>query len=290
MNHFSIRDIENLTQIKAHTLRIWEQRYNLINPKRKASQHRYYDNEDLKYFLRISYLYHHGCKISYIASLTDQEIKRRALEIQPGGDSDSVFVNQLLESSIDFDTAAFEKQLRQAIHHAGFESCITNVVFPLLRKMGVLWLTGNVIPAQEHFASALIVKEILYRIQETRSSRYRTDKRVLLYTPAGEEHEIPLLFMWYLLKKNKTPVVYLGTNVTIGTLQTVCRQQPLTHIYFHLITNLTRCDFSEYLNKLTMEFPDHQVVFWATMDDAIHIPDKAKRLRSTAEMIAFAEQ
>jgi len=290
MNHFSIRDIENLTQIKAHTLRIWEQRYQLINPKRKASQHRYYDNEDLKYILRISYLYHHGYKISYIASLNEQEIKKLALEIHPGADNNAIFINQLLEASIDFDNAAFERILDNAIHHAGFENCITGVVFPMLTKMGILWLTGNVIPAQEHFASGLITKELLYRIGELKQIHPRTDKKVLLFTPVGESHEIPLLFMHYVLKKNNIPVIYLGTNVCLDVLQTICRQQCVTHLYFHLITCLTRCDINGYVHKMASLFPGNTIVFSGSMIDEVQqVPSNVQPLRTSNDIQLFVK-
>ena len=120
MNFFSISDIESLTGIKAHTLRIWEQRYDLLNPKRKESKHRLYDNEDLKYILRIAFLYHNGYKISKIVSLSEEEIKKMALETTPGKENYQVFVNQLTEASIDFDQVRFEKILHNLVLHLGF--------------------------------------------------------------------------------------------------------------------------------------------------------------------------
>jgi DNA-binding transcriptional MerR regulator len=117
MNLFSIRDIENLTGIKAHTLRIWEQRYNLFCPKRRESNHRFYDCEDLKHLLRIAYLYNQGHKISQIACCSPEEMARLALEIKPDTDNYEIFINQLTEASIDLDQPRFDKILHNLVHH-----------------------------------------------------------------------------------------------------------------------------------------------------------------------------
>lgn len=261
MNLFSIRDIENLTGIKAHTLRIWEQRYNLFCPKRKESKHRFYDCEDLKYLLRIAYLYNHGYKISQIANYSPEEITKMALEVKPDADNYEIFINQLTEASIDFDQVRFDKILHNLVLHAGFEKSITCVLFPLLKKLGVLWLTGQVIPAQEHFASALITKKLIMAIDGLEKPVYQGGRRVLLFTPNGENHEIPLLFMQYLLKKQGVPTLYLGKNISLTMLQQVCAHQPVTQLYFHIITNFIRCDMFAYLEQLSNLFPDKEIVF-----------------------------
>jgi len=160
MNAFTIRDIENLCGIKAHTLRIWEQRYQLLCPRRKAGNHRIYDNNDLKCMLRIAFLYHHGHKISSIARLNEKERNQLILSLTTGGDSTEIFINQLTEASIDFDQDMFDRILHNVILHMGFEKAIPKVIYPFLDKIGLLWLTGNVVPAQEHFASNLIAKKM----------------------------------------------------------------------------------------------------------------------------------
>jgi DNA-binding transcriptional MerR regulator len=261
MNLFSIRDIENLTGIKAHTLRIWEQRYNLFCPKRKESKHRFYDCEDLKYLLRIAYLYNHGHKISQIAAWSPEEIAKMALDAPPDAENYEIFINQLTEASIDFDQHRFEKILHNLVLHAGVEKSMTCVLFPLLKKIGMLWLTGSVIPAQEHFASALIIKKMMVAIDGLGRPVYTGGRRVLLFTPSGEHHEIPLLFMQYMLKKQGVPVVYVGKNISLTMLQQICAHQPCTQLYFHIITNLIKCDMHAYLEKLSTMFPDKEIVF-----------------------------
>lgn len=288
MNFFSIRDIENLTGIKAHTLRIWEQRYQLFNPKRRESNHRFYDNEDLKYILRIAYLYNHGFKISQIAGFSEQEITKMALELKPNEENFEIYINQLTEAAIDLDQARFEKILHTLVLHAGFEKSMTRVLFPLLQKIGILWLTGNVIPAQEHFASALIIKKMLVAIDGLDKPANNNERKVLLFTPVGELHEIPLLFMHYMLKKNGVPHVYLGKNVSLEMLELVCRQHSVSQLYFHVITNLTRCDMKEYVCRLSRLFPDKEIVFSGSHACQCEgAPPNVRRLGCNEELLQF---
>src|ERR1700761_9173642 len=158
MNSFSIRDIENLCGIKAHTLRVWEQRYQLVSPKRKPGNHRYYDAEDLKHLLRISWLYHLGHKPSHLAQLSEEQIRTLAQWTPQTPNAHEAFIDQLLESSLDFDTDTFTRIQNTVIGHMGFEKTVTRVLFPFLQKIGLLCLTGTLVPAQEHFASALITR------------------------------------------------------------------------------------------------------------------------------------
>jgi DNA-binding transcriptional MerR regulator len=264
MSAFTIRDIENMCGIKAHTLRIWEQRYQLIRPRRKAGNHRLYDNEDLKYLLRIAFLYHHGYKISELARLNEEEISRITLEIPQPGSADEIFINQLVEASLDFDQEAFAKVMNLVILHMGFEKAIIQVVYPFLNKIGILWLTGNVVPAQEHFASAIIVRKLVTAINglETVPAPGPGAAIFLLYTPEKEFHELPLLFMHYLLKKNGKAVVYFGTNTSLEELASYCENRPVTHLCFYLVTNLLHCEPNQYLQKLQQVFPGKQIVFF----------------------------
>jgi MerR family transcriptional regulator, light-induced transcriptional regulator len=204
MSEYSIKDIESLTGIKAHTLRIWEQRYNLFCPKRKESKHRVYDCDDLKYLLRIAYLYNQGHKISQIACCSPEEMAKLALEVKPDGDNYEIFCNQLTEAAIDFDQPRFDKILHNLVLHAGFEKSMTCVLFPFLKKIGVLWLTEQVVQSHEHFARALIVKKMMVAIDGLERPVYNGGRRVLLFTPAGDNYDIPgehqelalLLFTW----------------------------------------------------------------------------------------------
>jgi DNA-binding transcriptional MerR regulator len=291
MNAFSIRDIENLCGIRAHTLRIWEQRYRLVSPKRKAGNHRTYDNDELKYLLRISFLYHHGHKISKLARLDEKELGRLILSIAQPANTHDIFINHLLEASIDFDDDLFDRILHNIILHMGFEKAITGVIFPYLKKIGLFWLTGNLVPGQEHFASALITKKLITAVNglETPAPPRSGDRQILLYTPTGEFHEIPILYMRYLMKKNGTPSVYFGSDVALDNLRYYCNSRRVTHLYFHLVTNLLHCEPNQYLRRLSDSFPETDLVMSGIPGDSLSGPyPRLRILRSLDEMEAFA--
>lgn len=292
MNFFSISDIENLTGIKAHTLRVWEQRHNLLNPKRKQSKHRLYDNEDLKYILRVAFLYHNGYKISKIASLSEEEIKKLALDTTSGKENYQVFVNQLTEASIDFDQIRFEKILHNLILHLGFEKTVIQILFPLLNKIGLLWMTDKVSPAQEHFASALVIKKILVATDGLEKPGGEEGiRKVLLFTPEGEHHEIPILFMQYLLKKNGVSYIYAGKNVSIEVLRDFCGQHPITQLHCHLVTNLLSTDLNAYLTKISLSFPDKEILFSGPQAKKVDSPSANIRVLKDAEaMLSFCNK
>jgi len=292
MNAFSIRDIENLCGIRAHTLRVWEQRYQLVRPRRKSGNHRTYDNEDLRYLLRVSFLYHRGHKISRLARLDEKQLGQLILQYAQPGHTHEIFINDLLEASIGFEQEAFDRTLHNIILHMGFEKAVTGVIFPYLEKLGLFWLTGHVVPGQEHFASALVTKKLMVAINglETPAAPPPEGRRVLLYHPAGEFHEIPLLYMRYLMKKNGIPSIYFGPNVALADLRSYCDLQPVSHLYFHLVTNLLSCEPDDYLRRLSEEFPDQQIVMSGTLADSLtgHYP-RLRILRGLDAMEAFAK-
>lgn len=291
MNNFSISDIESLTGIKAHTLRIWEHRYNILHPKRKKGLHRQYDNEDLKHILRISYLYNNGYKISRIAALPDHEIKRLTLEYQSSPENYSIYINQLSEASFDFDQENFEKILKSIIHQLGFEESIIHVLFPLLNRIGMLWLINDVSPAQEHFASALVIKKMIVAIDGLKKPPYKLgDRKVMLFTPEKEYHEIPLLFMHYLLKRSGIATCYAGKNTSLETLQVLCDTQHPSQLYLHVITYFLDCDIQDYLLKLSSLFPEKKIyVSSQQIVNVKQLPLNVHLLSDPASMLAFAK-
>lgn len=293
MDAFTIRDIENLCGIRAHTLRVWEQRYQFLRPRRKAGNHRIYDSEDLKGMLRIAFLYHHGHKISFLAGLKEQELDELILKHLGTGGSHDLFIHQLLEASLDLDQDAFDRTLHSIFLHLGFDKAITEVIYPYLDKIGVLWLTGHVVPAQEHFAGALISAKLQVAINglENPPAPAAGGKRVLLFCPTGEFHEIPLLYMRYLMKKSGITTIYFGANAGTEGLQHYCRLRPVTHLYFHLVTNLLRCQPDEYLSRLTKLFPDHDIVLSGRKATEVRREHPRVRvLRGLEEMVAFATE
>lgn len=288
MQYFSIKDIENLTGIKAHTLRIWEKRYNLIVSKRKDSNHRYFDNEDLKAILRITYLYETEFKISQIAKLSAEAISTFAHIDHYNSKTTEAYILQLLNATIDYDSINFEKILDAAIKQFGIEIAVSEIAFGLLRRIGLLWLTNHLIPAQEHFASNLIRARLIRAIEELPINTIETKDTTLLFAPIGEFHEIPLLFIQWLFKKNGRRVCYLGTNISINDLSFCIKKRTITHLYFHLITNLTGISLNEYIEELQNKFPKLKLIVSGpiTKKISISIPSLIS-LKSMDEIIQF---
>jgi DNA-binding transcriptional MerR regulator len=277
MQYFSIRDIENLSGIKAHTLRIWEQRYHLIMPARKESRHRLYSNEDLRRILRISYLYHRGFKISKIAGMPAEEIDRLSLE-NSGEIHFELFINQFVEAALDLDQERFDQIFRGLFQHLGFEKAMIHVVYPYLEKVGRLWMTGNLLPAQEHFSSQLIRKHILLDTEKIRTTPLPDGLPLVMFTPPGEFHEIPLLLITNFLRKNGFRVVYLGTNVDMQTLAEYVDIAGPCILYFHLLTNFTDLTPDEYVTALQERFPGRQIFASGPLSSKITQPVDGLRI------------
>jgi DNA-binding transcriptional MerR regulator len=258
MNTFTIRDIENMSGIKAHTLRVWEQRYGIIKPMRKDSKHRLYGIEDLKQILRISYLYNQGYKISRIAEMDESEIKKLSLELSPKG-SYEVFINQMMEASMDFDEELFRKIMDTVVSHMGMEKAMMLVIYPYLQKVGLLWMTGNVIPAQEHFASNIIRNKILFATNQLPLIKKRSGTTYLLFCPPGEFHEIPLIFMQYGLKRRGISNILFGANTSLEQLKEYIRKHGATHLFLFLTTNFTNLEPLALLEDMRTDFPDLQL-------------------------------
>lgn len=291
MNQFTIKDIENLSGIKAHTWRIWEQRYGIGLPQRKESNHRFYDNENLKQILRISYLYHEGIKISKIAKLDQDQLRVKALEALPPEKGNEYYIKELLEASIDLDEERFEKAFQEAIQRNGIEESILKILHPFQEKIGVLWLTDHVIPAQEHFTSNIIRQKLAVAIDNLPVVAETTKDEILLFTPENEYHELPLQFIHYLLKKNKHRVIYFGANVSVEALQTYQQNKPVEYLHFHLVTNLTNKHAQEYLKEISEVFADKKIVMSGILVQQItDVPVNVTLLRSMDEIIRFTEE
>jgi DNA-binding transcriptional MerR regulator len=288
MNQFSIRDIENLCGVKAHTLRIWEQRYQFFIPKRKESQHRTYDCDDLKELLRISFLYHNGYKISKIAGLSPEQIQEEVAKVKPQPCNYEVFVHQLIEASLSLDKEKFDHTADELLAKMGMEKCILHVFYPFLHRIGLLWMTNHVIPAQEHFSSHIIRKKILAAIDAV---TVKSDDRynVVIFSPTGELHEIPLLVINYLLRKRGVKTTYFGTNVATATLCYYAKHHPISHFYAHLITPIDSLGVNDSITVLCKTFPAIPVIISGPACHCIQQQEaNLTQLCSLDDVISFA--
>lgn len=221
MKCFSISEVECLTGIKAGTIRIWEQRYSLIKPKRTDTNIRFYDDQDLKRLLNVSVLCTHGYKISNIALMTEDQICSKVNELTETTAANCCIANGLSDAMVKMDARAVECILNTSILKSGFEATFIHVVIPFLKKTSSLWQTGAINPAQEHFIVNLIKQKVMSAIDGLPYKEDQLSSKFLLFLPEGERYEIPLLFAHYLLKARGHQVLYLGANMPLRELGNV---------------------------------------------------------------------
>lgn len=263
MNDFTIKDLENLSGIKAHTIRMWEQRYNFLKPQRTDTNIRYYSNEELKTLLNISLLNKYGFKLCHIDRMNPKDICAKVLSLKSDEAVQERVVNELMREMIDLDTNKFETTLNKYIQLNGIEKAIKEIVFPFLEKIGIFWQTGHIMPAQEHFVTNIIRQKLIVSIDSATPSG-QTKKTVLLFLPEGEHHELGLLFLCYLLKRRGARIVYLGANVPMSDVENVVEVTKPDMAFIHLTSCCPSFNFEKLiqsiparLNKLTTVISGH---------------------------------
>lgn len=221
MKKFSISDIENLTGIKAHTIRVWEQRYNFFTPKRSETNIRYYDDADLCLFLNIATLNENGYKISKISKMNLEDINQLVKSLQEDHYNVNIQVQMLSNAMLKMDDFEFDDILNGCIADMGMEKAMNEIIFPFMRKVGFMWQVGTINPAHEHFATQKIEQIIIHSTFLDAKKADKNSKRYLLFLPPNENHEIGLLFAQYLLKISGHHTLYLGQNLPYDSLEEV---------------------------------------------------------------------
>lgn len=251
MANYSIRDLAKLSGIKAHTIRIWEQRYSIIEPKRTASNIRYYTDQDLKFLMNIAFLNRKGIRISKIAKLSKEEIKAEVDKLSKTEAEHTDNFQGLAMAMMELDEFKMGKILTKCFSQNGVEDTILNVLAPFLEKASLLWLTGSISAMHEQFASCVIRRRILTEITKLKVKKGNGLPKVLLYLPEGDQQELYLMFVQYLLKKRNVNVVYLGTKVVIEDLQLATSIHQPNFIYTIISERHKRYVSESYVKKLS---------------------------------------
>ncbi len=262
MDVFTIKDLENLTGIKAHTIRIWEQRYSFLKPTRSNSNIRCYNSDELRTILNISLLNKYGYKISHINRMPEGEINEKILLLSQVEALQERLVNELIHCMLELNMEAFECKLDKYIRINGVEECILKIIFPFLERIGILWLTNHINPAQEHLVTNIIRSKIIVGIEGIKN-KDRPDnpgKKVLLFLPEGENHELGLLFIYYLLKKEGFTVLYVGANIPVKDLASIARCKEPVILYSHLTSVLQNFNLENFLLSIHKELSNFQFV------------------------------
>jgi DNA-binding transcriptional MerR regulator len=257
---YAIKDLERLSGIKAHTLRIWEQRYGILKPERTDTNIRYYTSDDLKRILNISLLNNNGFKISKIALLPDAEIVKQAQSILNNFSKESDQIDNLVICMMEMNEAKFEKIISNCIIHFGFENTIEKIVFPFMRQIGSMWQVGLVNPVQEHFITHLVRQKLIVGIDGLFPETLPNPKTFLLYLPQNELHELGLLYSQFLIKSKGHKCLYVGQSVPFEDLVSV---SAITYPDFIVTTFTSRFEgitTQGYLNNLAEAFSKATVI------------------------------
>jgi DNA-binding transcriptional MerR regulator len=232
---FTIKELESLSGIKAHTIRIWEQRYQFLKPSRTPTNIRRYNNEELKTLLTVALLNKYGYKISRIDEMPHDQRIEAALQLKEPDARQEFVINELIGCMIDLKSIEFEKLLNRQIEEHGIEETLTGVVFLFLERVGILWQTNRLRPVQEHVTTSIIRQKVIHAIErlpfpENESPLY------VLFLPEGEHHELGLLYVYYLLRKQGLSALYLGANVPLKDIEYVVEVKCPDFLYLHLTT------------------------------------------------------
>lgn len=288
MNAFTIKDLENLSGIKAHTIRIWEQRYNFLKPQRSNTNIRYYSNDELKTVLNIALLNKYGFKISHIDRMAPQEVKEKILSLADTRAVQERIINDLLQEMIDLEMEKFEKIITDYIGAKGIERTVIQIIFPFLEKIGILWQTGHINPAQEHLVTNIIRQKLIVAIEST-VSHVKLDKTFLLFLPEGEHHELGLLFMYYLLKSRGANILYLGANVPVKDVEYVVKLKEPDIIFVHLTATASNFNFEKFLTNVQQRFEGINTVISGQLTQQYRkkIPSSVQFKRSLSEVMEY---
>ena len=285
---FTIRELESLSGIKAHTIRIWEQRYNFLKHARTQTNIRTYSNDELKTLLTVSLLNRYGYKISRIDQMHPEQRVLAILELPHHDAQIENLVNEMIGCMIDLKSMEFEILLDRHIQQHGIEKTVKELIFFFLDKVGILWQTNRILPAQEHIVSNIIRQKIVRAI-DLLPFVQKQQPLFLLFLPEDEHHEMGLLFVYYLLRKNNLPVIYLGANVPLKDIGYLFQMKQPDFLYLHLTSFPRQHNFQKYLTNLSSKVNNTTIFISgsATQSYKKALPSNVRFFTSFSEVITY---
>ncbi|MDA0197075.1 MAG: MerR family transcriptional regulator [Bacteroidetes bacterium] len=257
MQVLTISQLEQFSGIKAHTIRIWEQRYDALQPKRSSGNTRYYDSSQLRRLLNIVSLMGSNYKVSILCAMTDDQLfnilKEQLKRNTPNDESSEYYVSQLIAASMSFDEAYLEKIFSHCILRLGMRDAYTKVIYKLLDRIGLMWANDTISPIYEHFISKFFIQKLFSAVDSLPPASSSNDCW-LLFLPEDEFHEIGLLFSNYLIRQAGKKVIYLGTNIPFEALSIAAKETAPSHLLFFLVHNNKLENSQQYLDNLKKEF------------------------------------
>jgi MerR family transcriptional regulator, light-induced transcriptional regulator len=267
MKHYTLYELEKLTGILAATIRVWERRYNIIQPQRTGTNRRWYNDDDLRRLINISIIYHSGLKISKIAKFSGSELEDKAEFLTRDSSISDANIKSLISAMLSFNGNAVNEILLRSIINIGFEETFSSVVFPFLRRVGIMWHTGSVNTGAEHFITNIFRGRLISTIDSLPPANDPKRKRVIMFLPENELHELGLLFYSYLIRSLGHEVLYLGQTTPFPALAEVNEKWYSDILVTGTLSNLSISEPNEYLNNLSSTFKSQKIFVSGSLAD-----------------------
>lgn len=280
MDHFSISQLARFSGVKAHTIRIWEQRYDALKPGRSEGNTRYYDGSQLRRLLNIVTLIGEGYKVSELCGMSDAEHGKLLTTLRKEGEGDKLteyYVSQLVAATMEYDEASISRIFSHCLLRMGLRDTYLKVIYPLLVRVGLLWAENAIPPGQEHFISNLI-RQKLFTAIDGLPTPHRNTSGWLLFLPEDEFHEIGLLVASFLLRHAGHRVVYLGANVPLASVEQAAKSTGISHLMLFLVHKDDPGNYQNYIKTLGKSFPGKQI-YIASMGGEINSASPRKNIR-----------
>ncbi len=265
MGNYTLYELEKITGIPAATIRVWERRYNIIQPKRTATNRRWYDDDDMRRIINISILYHGGIKISKIANYTKSELVEKVEYMTRNSAITDTHIKSLIVAMLSFNSNAINEMLHRSVISIGFEETFSSLVFPFLRKVGIMWQTGSANAGAEHFVTNILRGKLIAAIDSLPSSNDPEKKRVIMFLPDNELHELGLLFYSYLIRKLGHEVLYLGQATPFHALTEANEKWQSDIIVTGTLSELSIVDPDRYISQLCTTFQSQKILISGTL-------------------------
>ena len=288
---YSITDLEKLSGIKAHTIRIWEQRYGLIVPNRTKTNIRYYDDDNLKKLLNITLLNKSGVKISKIAEMSEDEISGKVLQISELDTGLDTQLDGLMIAMMQLDELKFSKILASDILKHGFEAVMMQIIFPFLDRLNLMRFTGSVTPVQENFIGQLLRQKVICALENEPMTTGNGVKKFMIFLPPTERQELSLLFLYYLIKIRKHHVIYLGQDIVFNDLRDAFRIHKPDYVFTFLNESPQKMPVQAYVHQLAEIFEHSKVLISGFQVVSINLqsPPNVHLLKSLHDTLRLIE-
>ena len=269
MATYTLTDLERLTGIRTDTIRVWERRYGLLKAHRTHTNRRWYTVEDLKKLINVATLNRHGMKISTIASMPAGHIEETAAVIAGNIADNEIHISALVMAMSEFDESAVNEILLKSVISKGFERTISSVVFPFLRQVGVMWHTGSADVSSEHFISGIIRRKLMSAYDNLSPLKSPSGKKVLMFLPENEYHDLSLLFYAYIVRSRGNNVLYLGQSTPLAAVDTAVKSWNPDFIITGALSGLSVGDYEEFITGLKGIFPSGNILFAGSLADYV---------------------